>query len=331
MAKIEHLDIGDLWTPQFTWKVDSNNDGVPDAVTDPTQIVIQQKTPDGTISTLTTASSPGTLTSASTPLARISQGVFRLNPGITLNAAGYWFVRAAGTGAAEAAEEFQAIVDPSEFTASGGLNQNALVGLNETKDWLQHNNIDTGEDLELVRVINDVSQRIAYEAGREFKASTTSDETRTFDVLYPGRCLYMNKDLNTFTSASIVSGIDWTTTVQSVTASDVTLRPLVRESWQPARELQFSYNVVSLSCLYRVKVQGKWGFPAVPGSIHQAALDAIAFNMDRDAVHWQQDLGPQTGGGEANVIVLGGQKPFILSLPPTVLAVCRQFKPQLVS
>ena len=35
MAKIAHYDIGDLWTPQITWKIDANNDGVPDTPTDP--------------------------------------------------------------------------------------------------------------------------------------------------------------------------------------------------------------------------------------------------------------------------------------------------------
>ena len=30
MAKIQHYDIGDLWTPLMTWKVDTNNDGAPE-------------------------------------------------------------------------------------------------------------------------------------------------------------------------------------------------------------------------------------------------------------------------------------------------------------
>ena len=106
MAKIQHYDIGDLWTPLMTWKVDTNNDGIPDTATDPSQIVIRLQTPAGVESVVTTASSPSSLTAGSTPLARISQGVFKLNPGVTLNASGYWFLRAEGTGAAEASEEF---------------------------------------------------------------------------------------------------------------------------------------------------------------------------------------------------------------------------------
>ena len=149
MAKIQHYDIGDLWTPLMTWKVDTNNDGIPDTATDPSQIVIRLQTPAGVESVVTTASSPSSLTAGSTPLARISQGVFKLNPGVTLNASGYWFLRAEGTGAAEASEEFQAVVDPSEFTAAGGISTRALVSLAETKDWLNQQNIETGEDLEL--------------------------------------------------------------------------------------------------------------------------------------------------------------------------------------
>jgi HD-GYP domain-containing protein (c-di-GMP phosphodiesterase class II) len=142
VARIEHYDVGDLWTPLMTWKVDSDADGVPDADTDPSQIIIRLKTPAGVESVVTTASSPSSLTAASTPLARISQGVFQMNPGISLDAPGYWFLRAEGVGAAEASAAFQAVVDPSEFTADAGLSSRALVGLAETKDWLQRSNIE---------------------------------------------------------------------------------------------------------------------------------------------------------------------------------------------
>src|SRR4030095_1436501 len=218
MARIEHNDVGDLWTPGMTWKIDSNADGVPDAVTDPSQIVIRLKEPDGTEAVVTTASSPSALTSASTPLARISQGVFRMNPGVSLDAPGYWYLRAEGTGAAEASEEFQTVVDPSEFTLDAGLSNRALVGLAETKDWLQQQNVDTGEDLELVRVINDVSDRIHYEAGREFKPIGTNPQTRTFVVDGYTRCVYVG-DLATLSTASnavTIIGNDWTTTIRTV-------------------------------------------------------------------------------------------------------------------
>ena len=171
--RIEHKDIGDRLQPQATFTVA----GVP---TDPTQIVVSQQTPAGVETTVTTASSPGALTTASTPLARVSAGVFKLSPGVSADASGYWFFRFAATGTAEAAEDFQYTVDPSEFFTNAGVSTRALVSLPETKDWLQQQNIDTSEDLDLVRVINDVSDRFHQEAQREFKAINPASHARTF-------------------------------------------------------------------------------------------------------------------------------------------------------
>ena len=228
MAKIAHYDIGDLWTPQMTWKIDANNDGVPDTPTDPSQIVLRLQTPAGVESVYTTASSPSALTSASTPLARLSAGVFKPNPGIALDSAGYWFLRAEGIGAAQASEEFQAIVDPSEFTADGGLSARALVTLSETKDWLQQQNIDTSDDLELVGLINDISDRIHYEAGREFKPVSAGESTRTFEVDTWARCVYVG-DMATLSTASSPVAFyaqDWQTNTYNVAQADVTASPM---------------------------------------------------------------------------------------------------------
>ena len=114
MAKITHKDIGDRLTPQATFTVGGTE-------TDPTQIVVKQQDPAGTETTVTTASSPGTLTTASTPLARMSAGVFKLSPGVAATSAGHWFFRFEATGTAESAEDFQYDVDPSEFTDNAGL------------------------------------------------------------------------------------------------------------------------------------------------------------------------------------------------------------------
>ena len=321
MAKIQHYDIGDLWTPLMTWKVDTNNDGIPETATDPSQIVIRLQTPAGVESVVTTASSPSSLTAGSTPLARISQGVFKLNPGVTLNASGYWFLRAEGTGAAEASEEFQAVVDPSEFTLDAGVGTRALVSLAETKDWLNQQNIETGEDLELVRVINDVSDRIHYESGREFKAKD-SGTARTFEVPTYGYCVYVG-DLATLTTASPAVSIANRegTVIKTLDSSEVTTYPLNRESWAPITKLEF--NRTSSPLLIpgqRVTVNGTWGFPAIPGNLRQAALDAIAYTLDRDVEHYRQDLGA----------VAGGEVTLMLALPPSALEVANSYAKPLV-
>lgn len=297
----------------MTWMVDANGDGVPETPTDPTQIVIRQQTPAGVESVVTTASSPATLTTASTPLARLSTGVFQLKPGISLTTAGYWFVRAEGTGAAQASEEFQAIVDPSEFTSQAGISSRALVSLPETKDWLNQQNIETTEDLEIVRVINDISQRLHDEAEREFVAKD-SGATRTFDVDVYGYCVQVG-DLATLTTASpAVTIMDRQgNTIKTLDAADVTAYPLNRQSWEPIRKLEFS----SIKSPYlwpgwRVQVTGTWGFPAIPGNLRQAALDAIAYVLDRDVEHYRQDLAAVGGGGEQTLM---------LALPPAALEV----------
>lgn len=323
MAKITHFDIGDRWTPQATWTVGAT-------ATDPSQIVVRLQDPVGTESVVTTASSPAALTSASQPLARLSQGVFQLSPGIALSSAGYWYLRFEGTGVAEASEEFQAIVDPSEFTSNSGLSDRALVGLSETKDWLQQQNIDTGEDLELVRVINDISQRFHDEAGREFKPILAGTQTRSFPVNQWSRCIFVGDlaVLSTASDAVKVVGSDWTSTIATVDVNYVRGLPTVREAWQPIRELEFNQNQIRPGPGMRVDVKGTWGFPSVPGNLRQAALDAIAVVMDRDVEHYRQDLGSAPGVGEqTSVIVMGSSQPsMLISLPPSAFSVARSYR-----
>lgn len=327
MAKIQHYDIGDLWTPQMTWQVDANNDGVPDTPTDPSQIVIRQQTPAGVESVLTTASSPSSLTSASTPLARLSQGVYKLNPGISLTSSGYWFIRAEGIGAAEASEEFQAIVDPSEFTLDGGLSTRALVSLAETKDWLRRASIDTSNDIQLVRVINDVSDRIYYESGgREFKAKD-SGVTRSFDVALYGYSIYID-DLASLTTASPAVTISTRegTAIKTLDNADVTVYPLNREPWEPITKLEFLRTKSPLLCPgYRVAVSGTWGFPSVPGNIRQVALDVIGAVMDTDVEHYREDITAETGGATGATAVLAPQQMFV-PLPPEQFAIVRSYR-----
>jgi hypothetical protein len=329
MAKIEHKDVGDRLTPQFSWTIAG-------AGTDPTQIVVRQQDPAGVETVVTTASSPATLTSASTPLARVSAGVFKLSPGISASSSGYWLFRAEGTGAAEAAEDYEYIVDPSEFSSNAGLDTRALVGLRETKDWLQQQNIDTDQDLDLVRVINDISNRFYEEAGeREFKVKGSNPQTRTFDVsVHDTYCHAVEIDdlavISTASTAVQIISYDWTTVVETVASTDYTLYPRVRDSWQPIRKIAFKFSVTPLSVGYRVAVTGTWGFPAVPGTVRQAVLDAVAATMDRDVESYRQDLGPVSSGQGTNVIVMPSAAPAFLSMPPETLAVARKFRDPLV-
>ena len=326
MAAINHYDVGDTWTPQSTFKV-----GV--TPTDPTTITFKIRDPAGTITTI----GPVSGATGGSGIVRVSAGIF--NTVIPVTATGYWYASFLGTGTAAASEDHEMRADPSGFTSNWGLDTRALVGLGETKDWLQSQNIDTGEDLDLVRVINDISNRFHLEAEREFKVSGTNPQTRTFVVEPMGRRqpwyidgVYqgdMNRahrtvkvgDLAAFTAVSIIDD-DWTTVLESPAIGLVTGHPLVRQAWEPIRELELQSSVTSLGYGMRLSVTGTWGFPAVPGDVRQAVLDGVAAVMDRDVEHYRQDLGfaqTQQGQGGTVVMMTGGAQ-RMLSLPPGVLA-----------
>jgi hypothetical protein len=338
VAKIAHYDIGDIWLPQATFTVG----GTP---TDPTNLTVRQQDALGVETVLLNNVSVATLNAGSTPIAKVSTGVFKANPGIALTAAGYWFVRFEGTGAAAATEEHQAIVDPSEFTLDGGISTRALVGLAETKDWLQQQNINTDNDLELVGVINDISDRFHYEAAREFKPFSTNPAVRNFDITWTGRTepWYIDGqwmgDLRT-TNRTIQIGdmasaptlvrilaSDWTTLLETVSAGNIASLPLVRQPWEPIRELQFQSSVTSLQPGMRVEVTGTWGFPAVPGNVRRAVLDSVAASYDRNVEHYSQDVTPAGSapeGGTTIVMSYGAQR--LLALPPSATAVAWSYR-----
>lgn len=301
--KITHYTVGSVWQPQATFTVGST-------ATDPTTLTVLQQNAAGVETTISAAVSPAGLNASSTPVAKPSTGVFKLNPGTTLDASGYWFVKFIGTGAAAATKQEEVIVDPDEFTSNAGLSDRALVTLAETKDWLNQQNIDPTEDLELVRVINDVSDRIHQEAGREFKPNGTNPQTRQFTVDFCTRVLELgDSDLATLSTSSPITmtAYDWSTTAITFTTADARGLPLIRKPWEPITRLELRQNAGGYFMPgYTINITGNWGFPAVPGNIRQAALDAIAYVVDRDVEHWRQDL----------AAVSTGEVTLMLSLPP---------------
>jgi hypothetical protein len=337
--RIPHKDIGDLWTPRASFAVNA-------VATDPSTLVVKVRDPDGLITT-TTENTPAALTPSSSPIKRISVGVFE-HAGISLTEAGYWQAKFSGTGAVVAAETYEIVVDPDEFTDSAGVGSRALVGLRETKDWLNQLSIDTGEDWELVRVINDISDRFHKEAEREFKVSGTNPQTRTFIAEPVGRSRpwYIDGDyigdLNPYRRRIQVGDMaatptqvqlmdtDWTTVLETVALADITALPTPRGASDPITELEFHSDVGSLSVGQRVAVTGTFGFPSVPGDVRQAVLDAVAATMDRDVEHYRQDLGSTGGQGQQSeggtVVMVGRTGGRLLSLPPASQAVAWRYR-----
>ena len=118
---------------------------------------------------------------------------------------------------------------------------------------------------------------------------------------------------------------DWATVYDTVANTEVLLLPEVREAWEPARRIVFNRSVLKPRYGYRIEVTGLWGFPAVPGNVRQAVLDAIGSIVDSNVTHWQTDLGPTASGEGTNVVVMPGRTQ-VLSLPPTSQAVAEDYR-----
>lgn len=337
MAQITHVDIGDLMTPQATFTVS----GTP---TDPTNLTVRQQDSAGTETILLNNVLTSTLNAGTSPVAKTGTGVYKLNPGVSATSSGYWFFRFEGTGAATAAEEFEYVADPSEFTSNGGLSTRALVTLAETKAWLKQLSIDTSDDMDLVRTINAVSERLHQEAEREFKVVGSNPQTRLFDIdaTPSSTASYIDGDFRGFigplsrslpigdlASATTVTIVDrdWSTVLSTPAASLYALKPLVRQAWEPATEIEFNQSAYPLSTGMRVSILGSWGFPSVPEDIRQACLDSVAWIHDRDVTHWRQDLAPVPSAPEAGTtLMMFGGSQRILSLPPSALATAWSYR-----
>jgi hypothetical protein len=325
---ISHVDVGDFWQPTWTFEVGTTP-------TDPTTLVVKHRFEgqDGVLraATTITENNPASLTASSQPISRTAAGVYRLN--LLVAEPGYYWAKADATGAVVASEQHEAVTDPDAFTASFGLSSRALVGLGETKDWLQFNRIDTDDDLEIVRVVNDLSDRFYDESQREFKVWGSNPQTRTFDVdataLRYGR-LFVG-DLTSFTQVQMLD-TDWVTVLETLDLEDVQGLPINRKPWEPIRYLQLNTGEISqpLRAGFRVKVAGTWGFPSVPGNVRQAVLDAVAETLDRDVEHWRQDLGATQTGEGGNVVMVGISQQRVVSLPPRSLAVAWSYRDPVV-
>lgn len=328
MAKLIHYDVGDLWLPQATFTVANVN-------TDPTNLTVTQQDAAGVETVLLNNVLVSTLNAGTTPVAKTATGIFKLSPGISLSAAGHWYVKFTGAGAAVATEQQECIVDPDQFAVNNGLSTTALVQLSDARDYLAQLNIDTSNDLLLARVINDISDRFAEEAEREFKVFGTNPQVRTFDV--DEQAIWRREirvgDLTSFTQVRILDELG--NVIQTPALADVISLPRVRRTYNPIRTLRFTQNVVRLwSGLYPfvIEVTGTWGFPSVPGSVREAVLETIASVMNRDVESYREDLSQLAPGSPdaGTVVMVGAGRQRFVSLTPSAQAVAEDYRDQLV-
>jgi hypothetical protein len=325
-SQITHNDIGDVWQPRFTFKV--NN-----VLTDPSNVTFKLGLPDGTIETVgpTSGAAPSGTSTHITGITRNGAGDYTLS--ISLDASGYWLSKASGTGAAVGSETWETIVDPDPFTANSGVSTRALVGLYETKAWLASTGQDTTDDLTVVRLINAVSDEVHRFTGREFKVSGTNPQTRTFDVdRVAQRYGYVNVgDMTSFTSVQTVD-TDWATVLETVPTASIQALPLVRATGDPIRALRVNFTLGSLTWRggYQVKVTGNFGFPSVPEDVRHAVMDTIAYRRDRDVEHPRDTLSAVPGVNDAGAAVVLAAQPRILAFPPDVYATLIKYRAPVV-
>ena len=339
MASINHNDIGDVWQPRFTFKVNGT-------LTDPTNVTFKVLLPDGTtIESVgpTPGSAPTGSSTHITGITRNGAGDYTLS--INLDAAGYWVSKGSGTGAAVGTETWETIVDPDPFTANLGLSSRALVGLYETKAWLASNNNDTSDDLQIVRLINAVSDEVHRFTRREFKVAGTNPQTRVIPIWQRGqpspryidgqyvgdfsdynRLIKLGDMAATPTSVQILSS-DWTTVLETVSAGNLMF---VRDELDPVsgpiRWVYFNTAAYPVSAGYRLSVAGTWGFPSVPEDVRHAVMDLVAYKRDRDVEHPRETLSPIPGTGDASSAVLVAAQPRILPFPPEIYATLSKYR-----
>ena len=195
------------------------------------------------------------------------------------------------------------------------LSSRALCTVAEVKDAAEIDPASKDQDDRIIRLINAASSRIHVVAGREFKAVGTNPQTRSFDVTaaVAGKRELWVGDLASFTA--VTTKRDDGTTVESVATSKIVTVPRVREEWQPIRRLKF-LSGPALAVGYVVEVTGNFGFPAVPETVKQDAIDTVVFLLQRETSKFSETFGAEEGSPE----------PATLSLPPWVLRDLQQFQ-----
>jgi hypothetical protein len=221
------------------------------------------------------------------------------------------------------------IVDP----VAVALSTRALVGLRETKDWLEERQINTSNDLKISETINGVSEEFMRVSGREIRPNATNPETRVFDLGSNGASVLVG-DLQTATTASTsisVSELTTGTLLHTFVATDYLAMPRNRKPWQPVTSIYFQRGMwgYNRSGNY-LTVTGYWGFPQVPENVKHAVKDGVAFWLDTDVEHFRQDLG--AGAGEAGqTVFVGSAPPTVYSLPPSSYKTAIDYRRKLVS
>lgn len=224
------------------------------------------------------------------------------------------------------------------------LSTRALVGLRETKDWLENLKIDTSNDLKITSLINAVSEEAHRFTRREFKVSGTNPQTRIIPVFQRGQTspryidgqyvgdfsdynrLIKLGDLASSPSQVQILGTDWSTVLETVSSTNMFfLRDELDPVSGPIRWLYLNTAAYPLSAGYQVKVTGNFGFPSVPEDVRHAVMDTVAYRMDRDVEHPRETLAAIPGTNDASALLVA-QQPRLISFPPEAFATLNRYR-----
>ena len=138
----------------------------------------------------------------------------------------------------------------------------------------------TLDDL-ITETITQASLDFLEETDREIVLlSGTNPHMREVDVggYWAGRVIPIGDMAAAPTAVVVVDG-DGTTVRTLTVATDVDVRPRVRQAWEPVTHLRLRARAGSLSPDYRLQVTGTWGWPAVPLNVQLAVRDTVVFRL----------------------------------------------------
>jgi hypothetical protein len=254
--------IGDTIRLSTTFKV-----GV--TLTDPDTITLTVTTPAGT---------PTSYTYGAAQITKDSTGAYHKD--VVVTAAGIWWWKWTGTGAAAGVDEGSETVDASLPSA-------ILCTVGDVK--LQMESDATTTDDVIQRLILEASEAIQNYTGRRIRPIDAAAADRYFDAddaWDSRRRELLIWDLSTTPTEVQILDSAGTGVATLTVATDLLLVPRNRQTWQPVERLRLRPSAISPASGQEVRVKGVWGWPAIPEFVSGACVLAVRARLRQGPSAW---------------------------------------------
>lgn len=261
--------------------------------TNPTTVVLEVRAPDGTVTTPSATA--------------LGAGVYHYDQDVTQP--GLWWYSFQGTGAVNATEQ-KSFYAEARYTATGAypIPTDALVTLDEARNFVLNNPADSGSDRQLIKDIKAISQVVKMYTNRQWLPLETA-VTHKFNYPGYGMLRLSPYDLRTVTNITVYSNLP--TAYQTVlvaggpsTLGDYELLPIGGTA--PAgtyRWLIFTPGPFGTMDWYwydgwqeeracEVSITGNWGIGVVPEDVKLAVLIAIKDSVENPTGSASRQMGP---------------------------------------